>query len=42
MLTAAEEVGRWDERHTVLEPFAVDTLLEMVRAAATGPRSSPW
>ncbi len=42
MLTAAEEVGKWDERHTVLAPFAVDTLLEMVRAAATGPRSSPW
>ncbi|MGF1668246.1 MAG: hypothetical protein ACFCVC_18455 [Acidimicrobiia bacterium] len=42
MLTATEEVGKWEERHTVLAPFAVDTLLEMTRAAAAGPRSSPW
>ena len=42
MLTATEDVGKGEERHTVLAPFAVDTLLEMIRAAATGPRSSPW
>jgi hypothetical protein len=42
MLTATEDVGKREERHTVLAPFAVDTLLEMIRAAATGPRSSPW
>ena len=37
-----ERAGDWHARETILTGFGEATLLEQIRAAATGPRSRPW
>ncbi len=37
-----EELGDWRNREIVLTGFGQATLLDQIRADATGPRSSPW